>query len=53
MEPEKNIETQLEQLAQAITVDNSFVDNVMNRIETSSDNLHKTKTIHISLVRRI
>jgi hypothetical protein len=52
MEPEKNIENQLEQLAQAIPSGTSFVDGVMNRIETSSDNVHK-QPIYISFVRRI
>jgi hypothetical protein len=52
MEPEKNIENQLEQLAQAIPSGTSFVDGVMNRIETSSDNLHK-QSIPISFIRRI
>jgi len=53
MEPENNIEAKLEQLAQAIPSGNSFVDDVMSRIITSSDNLQKTQTIHISLVRRL
>jgi hypothetical protein len=52
MDPEKNIETKLEQLAQAIPSGTSFVDGVMSRIETSSDTLHK-QSIHISLVRRL
>jgi len=52
MNPEKIIETQLEQLAQAIPPGNSFIDGVMNRLETSSDKLQK-QPIHINLVRRL
>jgi hypothetical protein len=52
MDPEKNIENQLEQLAKAIPFGNSFVDGVMNRLETSSDTLQK-QTIHIHFVRRL
>ncbi len=52
MNPGKNIETQLEQLAQAIPSGNSFVDGVMSRIETSSDKLQK-QSIHINFVRRL
>jgi hypothetical protein len=52
MNPEKNIETQLEQLAQAIPSGDSFVNGVMSRLETSSDKLRK-QPIHINLVRRL
>jgi hypothetical protein len=52
MNPEKDIENQLEQLAQAIPSGSSFVDGVMSRLETSSDTLQK-QTIHINLVRRL
>jgi hypothetical protein len=52
MDPEKYIEIQLEQLAQAIPSSSSFVDGVMNRLETSSDNLQK-QSIHIHFVRRL
>jgi len=41
MNPEKNIETQLEQLAQAIPSGSSFVDGIMSRLETSSDNVQQ------------
>jgi len=50
MNPEKNIETKLEQLAQAISSGDSFVNSVMSRIETSSDTVQKPKP---NFVRRI
>jgi hypothetical protein len=52
MNPEKNIETQLEQLAQAISSGETFIDGVMSRLETSSDKLQK-QSIHINFVRRL
>lgn len=41
MKNEKNIETRLEQLASAVRPDDSFVKNVMSRLETSSDTVQK------------
>ncbi|MEN6308953.1 MAG: hypothetical protein ABFD91_14485 [Anaerohalosphaeraceae bacterium] len=52
MNPEEKIETQLEQLAQAVPSGDSFVHDVMSRIETSSDKLPK-QSIHIHFVRRL
>lgn len=43
MIPEKNIESRLEQLAQAISSGDSFVRGVMSRLETSSDTVQKQK----------
>lgn len=50
MNPEQNIETKLEQLAQAISSGDSFVKDVMSRLETSSDTVQKPKP---TLVRRL
>lgn len=50
MTPEKNIETRLEQLAQAISSGDSFVKGVMSRLETSSDTVNKQKP---TFVRRL
>lgn len=50
MNPEQNIETKLEQLAQAIPSGDFFVSSVMSRIETSSDTVQKPKP---NFVRRI
>lgn len=41
MNPEKNIETRLEQLAQVISSGDSFVNGVMRRLETSSDRVQQ------------
>ena len=52
MNPEKDIEVQLEELAKTVTSKDSFVQDVMSRIETSSDKPQK-QSIHISFIRRI
>jgi hypothetical protein len=41
MKNQKNLETRLEQLAQAVRPDDSFVQSVMSRLETSSDTVQK------------
>ncbi len=50
MKNEKNIETRLEQLARAVRPDDSFVQSVMSRLETSSDTTQKPKP---TFVRRL
>lgn len=52
MNPDIKIEDQLEQLAQAVPSGDSFVSDVMSRIETSSDKPQK-QSIHIHFVRRL
>lgn len=52
MNPDIKIEEQLEQLAQAVPSGDSFVHDVMSRIETSSDKPQK-QSIHIHFVRRL
>jgi len=52
MNPDIKIEDQLEQLAQAVPSGDSFVHDVMSRIETSSDKPQK-QSIPIHFVRRL
>jgi outer membrane lipoprotein-sorting protein len=51
MNPEKDIEVQLEELAKAVASKDSFVQDVMSRIETSSDKPQK-QSIKNHVVRR-
>lgn len=51
MNSEKNIDVQLEELARAVASKDSFVQDVMSRIETSSDKPQK-QSIKIYVVRR-
>lgn len=50
MKNDKNIETRLEQLASAIGSDDSFVQSVMSRLETSSDTVKKQKPTFVGRI---